>query len=225
MKGRPIEARHLRADLRRQSRERRAARGEQREVIGARDQVHFRRRGQFRFDEIPVPPVGRSPVVFGLPQLHRRLYRSQIGGGKGVAGRGSGDDRRLDALIMDPDRGRRVAARADGGHLLLPPRLAPPLLRVLMSERVQAGKLRVAADRDEHGKAACRMAERSDTRRCDVFAAGPCSQQVVDREPDVAGAFDGVARREAVGAVAPVVAGMGQRGSDEAGLGERSAVS
>jgi len=64
------------------------------------------------------------------------------------------------------------------------------------------------------------VAERAYTRCRDVIVAGPRRRQVVDRKPDVEGPFDEIPRREAVGVVAPVVAGMGQRGSNKAGLGE-----
>src|ERR1700751_6142824 len=72
MKGRPIEAWHLRADLRYHSRERLAARGEEREMIGSLDEMSLRPLGPVRFDEVAVPPVGLPFVVFSLPQLHRR---------------------------------------------------------------------------------------------------------------------------------------------------------
>jgi hypothetical protein len=65
------------------------------------------------------------------------------------------------------------------------------------------------------------MAEHTDARRRDVVAAGPCRQHVVNRQLQVAGPFDEVAPREAVGAVMPVVAGMSDGDCDEPGLGQR----
>jgi len=78
------------------------------------------------------------------------------------------------------------------------------MVRVLMAESDHAGEFRGAADRDEHCKSACRVAERANARRVDVVVAGPGGQQVVDREADVAGPLEEVARGEAVGVVAPL---------------------
>src|SRR6516164_10862799 len=73
-------------------------------MIGSLDEMCLRRRGQVHLDDVRVPPIGCYSIVFGLPELDRRRNRGETGGGKGVAGGGSGHDRRLDALVMDPNR-------------------------------------------------------------------------------------------------------------------------
>ena len=67
MKGRPIEPRRLPTNLGHARCQRFATGSEEREMIGSLDRMSLRRRGQVRFDDVAVPPVGRSPVVFSLP--------------------------------------------------------------------------------------------------------------------------------------------------------------
>src|SRR5271156_2913165 len=146
VKGRPIEPRRVLADRGHARCEGFAAGGEEREMSGL-DKICPRRRGQVRLDDVRVPPIEGYSVVFGLPELDPRGNRGETGGGKGGAGGESRHHRRLAALVIDPNRGRRVTARTKGRNLLMPP-LAPPLVRMLAAEFGQAGKLRVAADRD-----------------------------------------------------------------------------